>query len=195
MFDDELDDEPGDLEVFGPGLKDQLQMRMVLPVDEAGEFDDDEIREFFEMLYEKFYAPEEIAWALNWSPRKLATFVADEDRAELIAFADEAKLGGMERAVYVAGRKGNMTAARLYLFCKGRHRGWADTRQVHVTAQTRQEVLISVSAGVQKALNEGIAAHGEDAVLALQSQWVTVDDGDDESDIVDAEIVERADAV
>lgn len=187
MFEDELDDEPGDLEIFGPGLKDQLQMRMVLPVDEAGEFDDDEIRQFFEMLYEKMYSPEEIAWALNWSPRKLGQFLADDDRASLIEFAGEALLGGMERAVYIAGRRGNMTAARLYLFCKGRHRGWADTRQVHVTAQTRQEVLISVSAGVQQALQAGIAEHGEDAVLALQSAWVDVDGEIAEGEIVDAD--------
>lgn len=189
MFDDELDDEPGDLEIFGTGLKDQLQMRMVLPVDAAGEFDDDEIRQFFEMTYEKMCSPEEIAWALNWSPRKLKAFLADDDRAELIEFAAEALNGGMERAVYLAGRKGNITAARLWLFCKARHRGWADTRQVHVTAQSRQEVLISVSQGVQQALEAGVIAHGEDAVLALQSAWVDIDDGSDDT-IVDAVIVD-----
>lgn len=186
MFEDELDDEPGDDEIIGHGLRDQLQMRMVLPVDAAGEFDDDEIAKFFEYAYDKMYGPSEIAWAMNWSPRKLKQFLDDPERAELLEFAREALNEGMERAVYVAGRKGNMTAARLWLFCQARHRGWADTRQVHVTAQTRQEVLISVSAGVQQALNAGIAEHGEDAVLALQSQWVDIDDEIAEGEIVDA---------
>jgi hypothetical protein len=186
MFEDELDDEPGDLEILDHGLKDQLQMRMVLPVDAAGEFDDDEIAQFFELAYEKMYGPSEIAWALNWSPRKLKQFLADDERAELLEFAKEALNEGMERAVYIAGRRGNITAARLWLFCQARHRGWADTRQVHVTAQSRAEVLVSVAQGVRETLNAGIIEHGEDAVLALQTAYVDIDD----PDIVDAEVVD-----
>jgi hypothetical protein len=86
----------------------------------------------------------------------------------------------MERSVYLAGRGGNMVAARLWLFCQARHRGWADTRQLHVTAQSRAEVLVSVAEGVRTALNAGIAAHGTDAVLALQEAYLTIEEGDSE---------------
>lgn len=185
MFEDELDDD--DFENPDSLFSDNPGMRMVLPVDPEGEFDDEEIADFFERLYLKMHGPTEIAWALGWSPSKLKKFLADDERAELVTFVREAHHEGMERSVYICGRKlHNMTAARLWLFCQARHRGWADTRQVHVTAQTRQEVLISVSQGVQQALEAGVAQYGEDAVLALQQAYLQDDD------VIEAEIVDAA---
>lgn len=172
-----LDIDDDDDIAIGGALRDSLGVRMVLPVDPEGEFDDEEIAEFYEKSF-LCYSPEEIAWSLGWSPRKLKQFLADDERAELLAFCREALNGGMERAVYMCGRRGNAASQRLWLFCQARHRGWADTRQVHVTAQTRQEVLISVAQGVRETLNAGVLEHGEDAVLALQRAYIDVDSTD-----------------
>jgi hypothetical protein len=189
VFDDDFDDDDFDSDTSGKttlvrsGAK-QLAMHMVMPVDPAGEFDDDEIVKFFELAYD-VYGPDEIAWNLGWSQRKLKQFLADDERIALLEMLREAHHQGMERAVYWAGRRGNVTAARLWLFCQARHRGWADTRQVHVTAQTRQEVLISIAQGVQQSINAGVIEHGESAILALQQAYL--DDDIVEATVVDAD--------
>lgn len=181
----DIDDDDVDIDLF----RDNPGMRMVLPIDEAGEFDDEEIADFYGRAYNKMQGPTEIAWALGWSPRKLKQFLENDERAELLEFVKEAHHEGMERAVYVAGRKHhNMTAARLWLFCQARHRGWSDTRQVHVTAQSRAEVLISIAQGTQEAIRAGVATYGEDAIAALQARYVTVDE-DAGADIIDAFVV------
>lgn len=159
----------------------QLPMRETFPVDETGEFSDDEIFEFYRLSYD-CYSPEEIAWSLNWTPRKLTHFTADDERLALSNMVREALNGGMERAVYWAGRRGNVTAARLWLFCQARHRGWADTRQVHVTAQSRQEVVVSIARGTQQAIQAGVIEHGELAVLALQQAYIDVDSEEADAD-------------
>lgn len=176
-----------DIDELDIGFSDQPGMRMVLPIDPEGEFDDDEINEFYERCYLKMHGPTEIAWALGWSPRKLKQFLANDERAELLEFVREAQHEGMERAVYIAGRKHhNMTAARLWLFCQARHRGWADTRQVHVVAQSRQEILISVAQGVKQTLDAGVIQYGEDAIAALQAAYIHVET---DEEIAQAEIV------
>lgn len=159
----------------------QLDMKMELPVDPEGEFDDEEIYQFVKLAYD-CYGHDEIAWSLGWSPRKLKQFLRDDDRMALLESLKEALNQGMERAVYWSGRGGNVTAQRLWLFCQARHRGWADTRQVHVVAQTRQEVLISIAQGVQQSINAGVLEHGEDAVLALQQAYL--------DDVIEGEVVD-----
>lgn len=177
-FEDD-DDEDGDKSI-ALKIRDQLPRRMVMPVDEAGEFDDEEIAEFFEKSAQ-CYGPDEIAWSLGWSQHKLRQFLSDDERTALLVSVREMLNQGMERAVYRAGKGGNVTAQRLWLFCQARHLGWADTRQIHVTAQSRQEVLISVAQGVRETLNAGIIEHGDAAVLALQTAYIDADVIDDDA--------------
>lgn len=179
MFGFEDDDEDGTLVRSG---RHQLPMQMVMPIDPQGEFDNDETLKFFELAYD-CYGYDEIAWNLGWSVRKLKQFLRDDERMQLLESLREALNQGMERAVYWSGRGGNVTAQRLWLFCQARHRGWADTRQVHVVAQTRQEVLISIAQGVQQSITAGVLEYGEQAILALQQANL-------DSDIVEAEVVD-----
>lgn len=153
-----------------------------VPKDPAREFDDDETHDFFK-LFSQGYGEMEIGLSLWGSPAAVRRFLADPDRAEIMAALRERRHEGMERAIYRTGLNGNPTAQRLYAHSQMKHRGWADQRSVQVDVQSQQEIVVSVRKAMTEKTKALIGDHGADGVAALQAAFA------DDDDIVDGEVV------
>jgi hypothetical protein len=169
---DEEDDVPG-------RRHGELIPRFDAPIDLEGEFDSDEVVQFFELVAEG-YGFFEISVSLAWSKYQLERFLADPERSAIIEMLAERRHDQVERALHNAARAGNPTAIRTWLFCQARHRGWSDTRKIQIEAESRTEIVISV----REAMTEVMAqAKTPEQVAAIQAAFL------DDDDIVDADVV------
>lgn len=170
-----------------PGFRHgELVPRFDAPIDLEGEFDSEEIVKFFELVSEA-YGYYEIAISLAWSPYQLKRFLDDPERLAILDMLKERQHDQVERSLLQAARAGNPTAIRTWLFCQARHRGWSDTRKIEIQGQSRTEIVVSVAQGVRETIQAQIMEHGEDAVLALQSAYVDVEEGVIDAEVVDAD--------
>lgn len=183
---DEFDDDPPDV---SSDREDDLEprrrggalpVRITPPIDPAGEFDDNDIVEFFELIGEG-YGEFEIAVSLNWSQYEMERFLKDPERQQIMVMLKERRHDQVERAMHKAALTGNPTAMRTWLFCQARHRGWSDTRKIQIEAESRTEVVISVRQAVGEVM-KGARTVAE--IAAIQDAYL------DDDDVVDAEVVE-----
>jgi hypothetical protein len=145
-------------------------------------WDEAEVTRFFEE-YANHKGPTNIGLSLGWSPAKIKRFLAIPAFTEILTALGEREIETVEHAVYMAARRGNMVAAKLYLFNRAPHHGWADRRNITIQAHSQQEIVVSVRQALEETTRAKIEAHGIDGVLALQMMA-------EDDDIVDAELVE-----
>jgi hypothetical protein len=130
-----------------------------------------------------------LAHPVGWSPAQIDRFLRLEGVADLIWAIREADNEAVERAVKETALRGNPVAQKLWLYNKAAHRGWVDRRHVEVTTQAQHEIVVSVKQALQEQTRELTTGYDEAGVAALQAALSLEDDPED-TDIVDAEILE-----
>jgi hypothetical protein len=158
-----------------------LEVRFDVPEDD--EFPLDTQARFFERFAEG-YQEWEIGLELGWSKAKVERFLNSDDRRDLLWMIAERKWEGVERAMIRSAEAGNVAAGRLVLFNKAKHRGWSDTRHVHVEAQSQREIIVSVRQAIDERIEHAALTRGKDGIAEIQNAFL---DGD--MDIIDAEVV------
>lgn len=176
-----LDDDEEDADLELPARRGTLAARFDIPEDD--EFPLDVQARFFER-YAEGYQLWEIALELGWSMAKANRFANNEERKGLMWMLDEREHETVERALRKSAQAGNVAAQRLYLFNKAKHRGWSDTRHVHVEAQSQREIIVSVRQAIDERITNAALTDGREGIAAIQAAFL-----DDDTDIVDAEIV------
>lgn len=173
--------EPVDVVVPGGRKGGPLAVRFDVPED--GEFPLEVQSRFFER-YAEGYQTWEIGLELGWSQAKIERFCNDQDRRDLMWMLDERKNETVERRLYRATESGNVAAIRLWLFNKAKHRGWSDTRHVHVEAQSQREIIVSVRQAIDERINQAALTDGRAGIAAIQNAFL-----DSDEDIIEAEVL------
>ena len=120
------------------------------------------------------------AAAVGWSQLRLRQVLAMPEIQEAVRVCRQKDLESLERVSYQLASRGNTEMLKLWLYCQGGDRGWRPPTQRVETRQIGRPdaaTVASVRVAIQQALKAGELRPAE------------VDD-----DVVDAEIVEDADA-
>lgn len=160
-----------------------IELPPELDVPALNGWDEAQVTRFFEE-YANHKGPTNIGLSLGWSPAKIKRFLSIPEFTEILIALGEREIETVEHAVFAAARRGNMVAAKLYLFNRAPHHGWADRRNITIQAHSQQEIVVSVRQALEEQTRISIEAHGADAVRALQAM------GDFDDDIIEAELVE-----
>jgi hypothetical protein len=128
--------------------------------------------------YAEGYKEWEISLEMGWSKAKSDRFLNDADRRELMWMLDERQNETVERRLYNATAAGNVAAIRLWLFNKAQHRGWSDTRHLHVEAQSQREIIVSVRQAIDERITQAALTQGREGIAELQSAFLDAIDAD-----------------
>lgn len=181
----EIDDEDDmDVDVSVRASRNRLAVNFDVPEDD--EFPLEVQARWFERFSEG-YQEWEIGLEFGWSMAKINRFTNNEDRASLMWMMRERRLEGHERALEKAADSGNVAALRLVLFNKGKHRGWSDTRHVHVEAQSQREIIVSVRQAIDERITQAALTEGHAGIAAIQAAFL--DGPDDFDDAIEARVV------
>lgn len=124
----------------------------------------------------------EAALAVGWSPKRLRQLMADHDFLEVIQIAHERRIENIEKRLYEMADNKHFPAIQMILYSQAADRGWRPPQQRVAVKHTGVVALERVNAVREAAL----AIMAEQGVVALAAGG---DLGDDDDDIVDAEIL------
>jgi hypothetical protein len=90
------------------------------------------------------------AEAVGWTPRRLRQMMSDPSFAEMVVECEERKVESIEKVAFDLAQNKNVEMIKLWLFCKGEHRGWRPPAQrQHVVTEgkvDRDDVATAVAA-------------------------------------------------
>jgi hypothetical protein len=99
---------------------------------------------------------------IGWSPYHTEQVMKDPDIIQLLQIIEDMKDEDVERALYIAARSGNVTAASFWLLNRRKER-WKDTKRIVV--ERDEKISIEVLHSVKQSALELLQAAG---VKALQ---------------------------